>query len=172
MAAATTSAFLDTSCATARVSSSLRRARVSSRVASFDLRTRRRSPHVVICHSESGGGCCGGSGSSSSGSTSSSSSSSGGCGSHGKKSLGNLGKEFEHLVATNTLLEFEKDYNLKPMEGKITREIMNNVMDTIPEGSATTEGEKFLDINEILAEAKSMSNGDFVFSEDPEFVLV
>lgn len=75
------------------------------------------------------------------------------------------------MVATNTLLEFEKDYISAPMEGKITRDIMNTVMDTNPEESPV-EGEKFLDINEILAEAKGMSDGDFVFSEDPEFVLV
>lgn len=160
MAAATNSAYLDTSSAAARVSSSLRRTRGFSRVASC---TRRRSPHLVICHSESGGGCCGGSGNSSGGS--------GSCSSHGKSSLANLGKEFEHMVATNTLLEFEKDYISAPMEGKITRDIMNTVMDTNPEESPV-EGEKFLDINEILAEAKGMSDGDFVFSEDPEFVLV
>jgi DNA/RNA-binding domain of Phe-tRNA-synthetase-like protein len=33
-------------------------------------------------------------------------------------------------------------------------------------------GEKFLDINEILEEAKNMSEGDFIFSEDADFVLV
>ncbi|MCO5591613.1 hypothetical protein L7F22_045602 [Adiantum nelumboides] len=125
-------------------------------------RALRRSLHVV-CHSEPAGGCCGGNGSSSiSGSGSS-------CSSHGKSSLANLGKEFEQLVGVNTLLEFEKDYVAAPMEGKITRDIMDTVMHTNPD---TSEEEKFLDINEILREAKDMSNGDFIFSENSDFVIV
>eukprot|EP00250_Pteridium_aquilinum_P006138 c16111_g1_i1 orf=187-693(+) len=127
-------------------------------------RPRRRLRHVV-CQSESGGSCCGGSGNSSSGGGS------GGCSSHGKNSLSNLGKEFEHMVAANTLLEFEKNYISAPMQGKITRDIINTVMDTYPEESAT-EGQKFLDINEIVEEARSVSNGKLVFTEDPDFVLV
>ena len=64
----------------------------------------------IVCNS-GGSGCCGGNGSSGGGS----SGGGGSCSSHGKNSLSNLGKEFEHLVATNTLLEFEKEYISAPV---------------------------------------------------------
>ncbi|KAI5077375.1 hypothetical protein GOP47_0007199 [Adiantum capillus-veneris] len=130
------------------------------------VQTSRRSLRVV-CHSDPAGGCCGGSGSGSSSSSESGSS----CSSHGKNSLSNLGKEFEHLVATNTLLEFEKEYVAAPMEGKITRDIMETVMHAGPDEN-TSGKETFLDINEILRDATNMSEGDFIFSENPDFVIV
>lgn len=130
-----------------------------------------RKSLLVTCHnsapssgsgSGAGGSCCGGSGSSKS--------SGGGCGSHGKaaSSLANVGKEFEHMVATSTLLEFEKNYVSKPMEGTITREIIQEVMDTFPEASDSKSEEKFLDINEILKEARVMSKGNFIFSDNSD----
>lgn len=76
------------------------------------------------------------------------------------------------MVASATLLEYEKNYISKPMEGTISRDIIEEVMQTDPEETATKSEEKFLDVNALLEEARFMSHGDFIFSDDEDMVLI
>eukprot|EP00897_Mesotaenium_endlicherianum_P003142 jgi/Mesen1/2856/ME000174S02106 len=124
------------------------------------LKQQSRKIQVTRASGEKGSGsCCGGSeGSGNSGS---------GCSSHSAPAPTNTGRSFDSMLAAATMAELEKDYNKGEMQGTITRDVINDVVQTVPEllPLGTESGEKFLDIDELLSQANEMAEGDdFIFS--------
>eukprot|EP00245_Coleochaete_scutata_P005950 TRINITY_DN19999_c0_g1_i1.p1 TRINITY_DN19999_c0_g1~~TRINITY_DN19999_c0_g1_i1.p1 ORF type:complete len:164 (-),score=39.08 TRINITY_DN19999_c0_g1_i1:230-721(-) len=104
----------------------------------------------AVCMAESG--CCGGS-----------SSEGGGC------SGGGRSKDAEAMLASAAVMrELERSYDSSPMVSSINKEIIRDVISSVPEAipGAQQEGEKFLDISQLLAEASALSTGDLVFEDD------
>lgn len=119
---------------------------------------------VVRATSEgSGSSCCGGGGGSSGGS----------CSGSNKPNVAGVGAEFANMVAQSTMLEFEKEYEYGEMEGKITRDVVQDVVNEVPELLAESREEKFVDVEQILAEARSLAKGDdLIFDAELEELMV
>ncbi|CAM6100224.1 unnamed protein product [Calypogeia fissa] len=138
---------------------------------------------IVRCAASGGGvegqssSCCGGSGGGGEGAQSGG----GKCSSHGLSKddstadMSGIGKEFEALVAQKTMQEFEAQYQTGQMQGTISRDVISDVVNIYPEAVSNKDNEeKFLDVEELLAEARAMSSkdGDFIFDADFEDMLV
>lgn len=108
--------------------------------------------------------CCGGSGAGHGG---------GGCSGSKRNAadVSGVGKEFEAMVAASTMAELEKGYVKGEMQGMITRDVVEEVM-AIPGAANTTNEEKFLDVEEILRDARKMSKGDFIFDAELDDMIV
>jgi len=116
-----------------------------------------------VCAAEGSGSCCGGS----DGKQSS-------CSSHGAKatlpSLAGVGAEFENMVSRSTMQEFEKEYDSGEMQGTITRDVVVDVMNEVPELLNSSSEEKFVDVDAVLSEAMGLANEDFVFESEGTMV--
>ncbi|KAL3688278.1 hypothetical protein R1sor_014587 [Riccia sorocarpa] len=124
----------------------------------------RRSTNRFLCLAEAEGSssCCGGS-------------SGGGdkCSSHTTDpALASVGKEFEALVASKTMQEFEQGYESGQLEGTISRDVVQDVVNILPEARAKSSEERFIDVDQLLAEAAALSRGDFVFDSEYEDMMV
>ncbi|XP_024392822.1 uncharacterized protein [Physcomitrium patens] len=88
--------------------------------------SQRSTVRLVICAAEGSGSCCGGNGN---GKQS--------CSSHESKlpppGIANVGAEFENMVSRATMEEFEKEYDTGEMQGTITRDVVAEVMNEMPE---------------------------------------
>ncbi|KAG6552725.1 hypothetical protein Mapa_005672 [Marchantia paleacea] len=124
-----------------------------------------RSSERLQCRAEGeGSSCCGGSDSKSGG---------GGCSSHKTDpALAKVGKEFEALVASKTMEEFEEGYVTGQMEGTISRDVVQDVVNIFPEALASKKEERFIDVDELLAEAMAISNGELIFDSEFEDMMV
>lgn len=127
--------------------------------------SQRSTVRLVICAAEGSGSCCGGNGN---GKQS--------CSSHESKlpppGIANVGAEFENMVSRATMEEFEKEYDTGEMQGTITRDVVAEVMNEMPELQSSTNDEKFVDVDAVLNEAMSQANGDFVFEIETEGTMV
>ncbi|BBN08246.1 hypothetical protein MPTK1_4g10050 [Marchantia polymorpha subsp. ruderalis] len=127
-----------------------------------------RSLERLQCRAEGEGSssCCGGSDSKSGGGG-------GGCSSHkSDPALAKVGKEFEALVASKTMQEFEEGYETGQMEGTISRDVVQDVINIFPEALAAKTEERFIDVDELLAEALAISNGQLIFDSEYEDMMV
>ncbi|KAL2650151.1 hypothetical protein R1flu_018279 [Riccia fluitans] len=126
----------------------------------------RRSAGKFLCHAEGkeSSSCCGGSGGGGGG---------GKCSSHTTDpALAGVGKEFEALVASKMMREFEEGYETGQLEGTISRDVVKDVVNILPEALDKSSEERFIDVDQLLAEATAMSRGDFVFDSEFEDMMV
>ncbi|OAE27953.1 hypothetical protein AXG93_3309s1500 [Marchantia polymorpha subsp. ruderalis] len=124
------------------------------------------NPTQCRAEGEGSSSCCGGSDSKSGGGG-------GGCSSHkSDPALAKVGKEFEALVASKTMQEFEEGYETGQMEGTISRDVVQDVINIFPEALAAKTEERFIDVDELLAEALAISNGQLIFDSEYEDMMV